>query len=124
MRLGPPCCYPSPTTQVGAKRSNVGRTRPPTLRPFCGPLRSVLRSLCGLNPREHPRTPANTTHTLLSISAAFARIRGNSRTYEISGRTVRVGLNTGDSGVLLPICSGYAASMPRQMAAQTACTPS
>src|SRR5271154_4747859 len=38
---------------------------------FCGPFRPLLRSLCGPNPHEHPRIPANTASAAPSIFAAF-----------------------------------------------------
>src|SRR6478609_8834622 len=38
-----------------------------------------LRSLCGPNPHEHPRNPANTVPADPHVSEPFARIRGYSR---------------------------------------------
>lgn len=53
----------------GGLRSPTSTPKP--LRSPCGPFRHLLRSLCGPNPREHPRTPANTASATPSVFATF-----------------------------------------------------
>ena len=76
------------------------------LRPSCGPFRPSLRSLCGPNsPRTSPKSRESCPASL-SVFGGFrpySLVLGGSLTK--SGRTVRVGLNTGDSGLLHPVCS-------------------
>jgi hypothetical protein len=55
------------------------RSRHPERRSPCGPFCPPLRSSCGLNPREHPRTPASSAVAIPALSEPFARIRGYSR---------------------------------------------
>jgi hypothetical protein len=71
-----------------------------------------LRPPCG-----HPdhRTAANESESS-SVTSLFARVfapvRPRSQTYEISGRTVRIGLLMRFSSRLLRVCDGRTGSMP------------
>ena len=61
------------------------------LRSFCSPFWRPLRSVCGLQTTEQPRTRANTlpdVQRFREYSPVFAAVRGSLRQ---SGRTVRVG---------------------------------
>jgi hypothetical protein len=56
---------------------------------------------------DHPRRGANTSEQHgCRASTVFAPVR------ELSGRTVKIPLNTGDFGPLQRICNGHAELMP------------
>lgn len=76
----------------------------------CGPFAVRFCSPCGpfavsrpTNSREHERTRSRQTQRLRRFSRVFAAVRPSLRQ---SGRTVRVGLNEGDSGFCGGICGG------------------
>jgi hypothetical protein len=76
------------------------------LRSFCGPLSLSVRSVCGLQTNEQPRTRANTlpdVQRFRGYSRVFAAVRGSRRQ---SGRTVRVGFPMRFFGALRGVCGG------------------
>lgn len=64
-----------------------------------------LRSICGLQTNEQPRTQANTLPRDSAFSGIFARFRWPSRFSSQSGRTVQIGFVMRFSGV----CGRFAA---------------
>ncbi len=89
--------------QVGARMACGG---------FAGGLRPRCGGFAGAATTESPRTRAKRLTSIPHVSGVFARVCWLSPNTNQSGRTVRFGLNTGDSGVLLPICYRHTGPVP------------
>ncbi len=90
--IPPPAKPPSAAVLDDAPNLGVAHPARGRLRSFCGPFRPPPRSLCGPNPPERPRIPANTASATLSI---FATFRCYSRVFAVlednRGERIRTG---------------------------------
>jgi hypothetical protein len=87
-------------------REQVASVFPPScltgapMRSVCGPFRPPLRSSCGPDPREHPRTGANSAHE----AEHLAGIRGSPVLKEYRGDRLRLAFQSRSC----PFCGPFA----------------
>ena len=79
---------------------------------------------CGGSSSEQPQTRVNRALRSPVFSGTFPLIRSCSPILRQSGRTVRVGLNTGDLGLLHPVCSPPDHPHSGLRAVEAGCMPS
>jgi dinuclear metal center YbgI/SA1388 family protein len=72
--------------RTGAPPASISPFAPPRPRSFCGPFSRPLRSICGPQTNEQPRTRANTVPRTPAFSGLFAHVRPYSRFSNQSGR--------------------------------------
>jgi hypothetical protein len=120
----PPAGMAAPS--LSGSPSRTSRPTKNELAGSCGPSAvpfAPLRSVCGLQTNEQPRTGANTL-ARPSVSGIFARVRCYSWFSNQSGRTVRVGFPMGFRGACGPTCAPHNAPPPAVSPMETLRMPS